>query len=63
MSALLESLFAHTPRTPHAPVKEPPEPDDAGGPIEPDDGESEGPVETPEKPRSPGKKHVAGPGL
>jgi len=59
MHATVENLRAHTPRTPHTPVKEPPEPDDPGGPIEPDDGETEGPVEMPEKPRTPGKKRLS----
>jgi len=59
MHATVENLRAHTPRTPHTPVKEPPEPDDPGGPIEPDDGETEGTVEMPEKPRTPGKKRLS----
>ncbi len=48
---------AHTPRTSHAPVKEPPpEPDAAPGPIDPDSPDADDSVESPEPPRQPGKR-------
>jgi hypothetical protein len=46
-----------TPRTSHAPIKEPPpEPDDAPGPVDPDSPDADDSVESPEAPRKPVKR-------
>lgn len=42
-------------RAPHGPVDEPPEPDEQHGPIDPDDGESDEPAQSPERPPPSGK--------
>jgi hypothetical protein len=49
------ALPTHAHRSPHSPVEEPPEPDEQSGPIDPDDGESDEPTESPERRHPPGK--------
>ena len=59
LPAVASAQFRRAHRMPHSPIEEPPEPGEQGDTIDPDDGEADEPVESPERPRPHGKRSDA----